>query len=76
MMMFKNPYDESNDLKSHERLFLKKVLFYINKVKESILDAQNNNMGIAFNSELEVEDITYNIYDILLGQGIYRFFIQ
>jgi hypothetical protein len=35
MMMFKNPYDESNDLKPHERLFLKKVLFYINKVKES-----------------------------------------
>ena len=35
MMMFKNPYDESNDLKSHERLFLKKVLFYINNVKES-----------------------------------------
>lgn len=35
MMSFKNPYDESNDLKSHERIFLKKVLFYINKVKES-----------------------------------------
>lgn len=35
MMMFKNPYDMSNDLKPHERKFLKKALFYINKVKES-----------------------------------------
>jgi hypothetical protein len=34
MMMFKNPYDMSNDLKPHERIFLKKSLFYINKVKE------------------------------------------
>lgn len=35
LMLFKNPYDNSNDLKPHERLFLKKVLFYINKVKLS-----------------------------------------
>ena len=51
--------------------------YYGNAFSDSTsIDAQNNNMGIAFNSELEVEDITYNIYDILLGQGIYRFFIQ
>ena len=35
MMLFKNPYDMSNNLKPHERLFLKKTLFYINKIKES-----------------------------------------
>ena len=35
MMLFKNPYDDTNDLKPHERLFLKKTLFYLNKVKES-----------------------------------------
>lgn len=41
-IMFKNPYDNSNDLKSHERLFLKKVLFYINKVKESRFPGSKN----------------------------------
>lgn len=32
-LIFKNPYDENNDLKPHERTFLKKSLFYINKVR-------------------------------------------
>ena len=34
-LIFKNPYDETNNLKSHERLFLKKALFYLNQVKLS-----------------------------------------
>ena len=34
MMLFKNPYDMSNNLKPYERTFLKKSLFYINRIKE------------------------------------------
>lgn len=71
-----NPYQlDMTSLAGETQMFLM-LPNTINSNNINILDAQNNNMGIAFNSELEVEDITYNIYDILLGQGIYRFFIQ
>ena len=48
----------------------------VNSNNVRILDTQNNNMGISFNSSLSIDSVTYNIYDILLGQGTYRFFIQ
>jgi len=47
----------------------------INNIR--ILDSQNNSLGISFNKDLEIQStIKYKVYDILLGQGTYRFFIQ
>ena len=35
LMSFKNPYDEYNDLKPHERELLKYVLFQINRINRN-----------------------------------------
>lgn len=36
-MRFKNPYDNSNDLKPHERKFLKDILWEINQVRAEMM---------------------------------------
>lgn len=70
-----NPYQlDMTSLVGETQMFLM-LPNTINSNNIRILDSQNNNMGIAINSELVVDEITYNIYDVLLGQGIYRFFV-
>lgn len=59
LLIFKNPYDNTNDLKPHERKFLKKALFYLNKVKT----AKSPNAKVLFKDENDPEIDKYIRHD-------------
>ena len=45
LMQFKNPYDDFNDLKPHEREFLKKILYEFHKVRCEVIGVKNTISG-------------------------------
>ena len=46
LMQFKNPYDDFNDLKDYERVFLKKILYEFHKVRCDVIGIKNDIKGI------------------------------